>query len=130
MGYDNDTVDKQLDSREAKLYEELSLARKVEKTLNSPGWKLVIGPIFHKMLLDVTGGFDGVKWHKGKIDKSRKEDSWRYWVGYKQFGIDLIHAVTDFVITIKRKEEELKTIGELRNIPMRTPMTDKDNPYA
>jgi len=130
MSYDPNKIDTQLDLREGRLNEDLKLSRKVERTLNSPGWKEVIGPLVHKKLLDVTGGFDGKKWHKGKIDRSKKEDSWRYWVGYKQFGIDMVQEIMGYVTTIKRKEDELKTIGELRNRPMRTPMTEEGNPYA
>jgi hypothetical protein len=113
-----------LENEIKKANEDLSRCRKVEATVETPGWKEVIEPLLDKTIMDITGGKINGKWYGGLLDRARKDERREYYIGYKQALIDLqrrIMACVDGVAQLESKVNNLKLDSKPR---FKTPMVD------
>jgi hypothetical protein len=124
MPYQPEQEQDPLNNEERRLYEQLTICNDIKLTVNSLGWKNIIGPLIDRMIIDIVGGKIGDTWVSGKIDKAKKEERREFYVGYKQALIDLHGRVMDHLLHIPRIEDRLKAIEEEKKAKFRVPMVD------
>ena len=108
MSYSPKQAEKLHDDSKKKLSKDIAICQKVVETLESPGWKDIIGPIIDRMIIDVVGGKIGDVWTGGKIDKARKDEKREYWIGYKAALIELHGRAYFHKLKLPLLQENLK----------------------
>ena len=94
-----------------KLGREIDQSEKVLVTLNTPGWKEIIGPILDKMIEDVVGGKRDGRWHNGALDDKRLgEIKLQNLCWYKRGLTDFHTYVHQFIDSLPASKKEYEDI--------------------
>lgn len=113
-----------------KLYNQLSVCQKVQKTLKTKGWKEILGPKLQKMIESVMGQQDenGI-YVRGILDKAKTEEA-QYYLGYKAALMDFNNEVYNHLASINKLTSSIKTLEDttIREETYTEPM--KDTKYA
>lgn len=83
----------------------------MEETLNTEGWKSIIGPSLDRMIAEEVGGKFGDTWIYGNIADSKSEKNVWFHVGAKQRLIELynhIHNHTKMIGIIRNRIKDLE----------------------
>lgn len=106
------------------------LGDKVKTTLDTNGWKEVIGPLLDKMIIDVLGGQENGRWHNGSLDRSRKDEKKEFLLGYKAALVNLHSAVYSYLDEAETARSTIKELDEEAAAQYEIPMTTGDYAYG
>lgn len=115
-----------LNNRKDKLFKDKAVAEKVRSTINTPGWKDILGPLLDRMIIDVIGGKIKGKWVSGALENARKDERREYYIGFKQ-GLMQYHShIMNYISQIARIEGEIEDIEKQLKAEFVTPMLEKE----
>ena len=115
MGYDPREMRQQFKDKKKRYFEQITLGQRVQATLSTKGWQEVIKPLIEKMIVDVVGGKQGDTWNNGLLSRARSDEKREFYIGYKQFGIDLYNRVQAYVYNIQVAENKIKEIQDIES---------------
>lgn len=116
---------KDMESRaEQQLYEKIRLGEMIQRTVDTKGWQEIIEPMIDKMIIDTIGGKQGDTWNPGIIRKCKKDETVAYYIGYKQFGVDLHNRVMAYIKSIGHSKDALGELEKSKQEPMPMAMSD------
>jgi len=118
-----------LNNEKAKLFNKLSTCQEVQQTISSNGWRTIIEPIIDKMIIDTVGGKVKGRWTGGALADGSLDKSFDFYLGYKQFGIDLTSRIYNYVDSVKKLSNQIDNIDKQLNAPLVTPMFEHDMEY-
>ena len=99
---------------------------KVRVTLETNGWKEIVGPLLDKMIIDVLGGMENGRWHNGSLDRVRKDEKKEFLLGYKAALVNFHSAVYSYLDESENAKETIKEINEESRAGWEVPMTSGD----
>ena len=118
-----------INAEEQRVGKEISICQEVKATIESKGWKDIIGPTIDRMIIDVVGGKLGDVWVSGRLDRAKKEERREFHIGYKQALIDLHGRVMFHLQQLPMLEEQMKMLQEDKKERYRIPLVE-DSRYS
>ena len=126
----NDPQNDALNKEKEKLFRDLTICRKVEQTIKSPGWADIIAPLIDRKIVDVCGGKLNGHYYPGTISRARKDERREYHIGYKQALIELYNYIMEvYVNKIPKLEDRIKAVELAESKGYKVPMVE-DTRYA
>ena len=97
--------------RKQRLYNQINVCEKVRRTINSKGWREILGPLLEKRIKDVTGQRDenGI-YVMGMLDRDPKKET--YYIGYKTALMDFNNDVYNHLVAITATKASLKELED------------------
>ncbi len=121
----NEGRDRQLEEQKQKAFKQLSTCEDVRQTVITKGWKEIVEPLVDRMIIDTIGGKVKGRWTGGEFTEGKKNDkSLDFFLGYKQFGIDLLSRVYGYVDSVKKLTNQISVIDKEINAPLIVPMME------
>ncbi len=128
--YDYNDKEDYIEKQKYKFFNKLSVAQEVERFLLDKTWKSIIEPIIDKMITDTVGGKVRGRWVGGALTNAKRDEEKEFYLGYKQFGIDLLTRIYSYADNIKKLESQIVTLDEELNAPMMPPMLERQLPMS
>ncbi len=108
-----------------KLHKDANICRRVQATLETPGWKEIIGPTLDRMIVDVLGGKVGNMWYYGSLQKADDTDHMQYLAGYKQGLIKYHNQVYNHLRVLEAKRKEIVRLEKAKSAGYQVPMLEE-----
>ena len=115
--------------RKQKLYSQLNVCEKVRKTINSKGWKEILGPKLQKMIDSVVGLKDENNVYlRGLID--HEKDNSEFYLGYKAALMDFNNEVYNHLVSVGSIRESLLELDKVSKKEQEYTQPMEDTRYA
>ena len=124
MSYSPEQHQALVDAEEQRINQQLTICRDVQNTLETAGWKAILGPILDKTIMEIVGGKVGDTWISGKLDRAKKDERREFYIGYKQALIDLHGRIMFHIQQIPLLEEKLKSLQANKQERFKVPLVD------
>ncbi len=122
----NEDRDNQLIEQKQSVFKKLSTCEDVNQVIMTKGWKEIVEPIIDRMIIDTVGGKVKGRWVSGALNDGDIDKSKDFFLGYKQFGIDLLSRIYGYTDSIKKLSNEISVIDEELNASMVVPMMEHE----
>lgn len=123
--YNPQAVVNKIENEQKTHYQKITDGTTVKDTLETKGWKKVIGPMLDKMVKDILGGKYFNRWSGGSLTKIRKDETLSYYIGYKQALIDLHNRIWNYVDQIEKSRKIIDKLDKEKERPFKMPMEDE-----
>ncbi len=123
---ENEARDRHLEEQKQTVFKKLSTCEDVKQTVGSKGWTSIVEPLIDRMIIDTVGGKVKGRWIGGALTDGTKTKSQDFYLGYKQFGIDLLSRIYGYTDSIKKLINQVSTIDKELNAPMVVPMFEHE----
>lgn len=124
MSYNPQELVANIENEEKRHYQSITDGNKVKATLETDGWKKIIGPLLDKMIKDIIGGKYFSRWSGGILSRTTREGKVEYYLGYKQALIDLHNRILAYKHQIKKSEGAIKLLEKEKKSGFKMPMED------
>ena len=106
------------------LSQEIDLAEKVKETVDTQGWREILGPMLDKMIIDVLGGLENGRWHNGCLGSTNAPNmNSQELIAYKTALIDLHSHIYSYVDRLEESKQEYKNIMAEEKNPQYKPVS-------
>ncbi len=114
-----------LEEQKQSVFKKLEICRSVRDVCITKGWKSIIEPTIERMIVDTIGGKVKGIWKGGALAEAKTEGKQRFYLGYKQFGIDLLNRIYNHILSIKKLEHQIESLNDEINAPTIVPLLER-----
>jgi len=124
-------IDKVLFEKEkSTTHDKLAICQEVYTTTQSNGWNKTIEPLIDKMIVDTIGGKVNGRWTGGTLTDGDGTKNQDFYLGYKQFGIDLLNRIHKLYLdNIGKLKNKLAVIDDQLSAPLVVPMFENEHEF-